>query len=84
MIKSTFSDAELEGLKETLKQKTNLTINFKEVKRNKEGLISSIHIFLTGESKKASANFSVQDGVPDIHVGQKKGGEVIVSSNPPG
>ncbi|MFO7719659.1 MAG: M56 family metallopeptidase [Gillisia sp.] len=81
-IKSSFSDAQLDALKEAAKQKTDFKLNFKNIKRNSAGLISAIDVTLNGKGKKASASYNVEDGVPTIYVGEKKDGGVIVTSSP--
>lgn len=81
-IKSSFSDAQLDSLKEAAKQQTNFKLNFKNIKRNSAGLISAIDVSLNGKGQKASASYKVEDGVPTIYVGEKKDGGVIVTSSP--
>lgn len=81
-IKATFSDAQLDALKETAKQQTDFKLTFKDVKRNSAGLITAIDVSLHGKSQKASASYEVEDGVPTIYVGQKNDGGVIVTSSP--
>lgn len=82
VIKSSFSDAQLDGLKDAAKQQTNFKLNFKNIKRNSAGLISAIDVSLHGKDQKASASYKLEDGVPPIYVGQKKDGGVIVTSSP--
>lgn len=81
-IKATFSDAQLDALKEAAKQQTGFKLTFKNVKRNSAGLISAIDVSLNGKGQKASASYNVEDGVPTIYVGQKNDGGVIVTSSP--
>ena len=82
VIKSSFSDAQLDAIKESAKQQTDFKLNFKNIKRNSAGLISAIDVSLNGKDKKASASYSVEDGVPPIYVGEKKEGGIIVTSSP--
>ncbi len=82
VIKSSFSNDQLEAIKKAAKEQTDFKLNFKNIKRNPAGLISSIDVSLNGKGQKASANYNVEDGVPDIYVGEKKDGGVIVTSSP--
>ncbi|HSJ12340.1 MAG TPA: hypothetical protein VK916_06615, partial [Gillisia sp.] len=81
-INSSFSDAQLDALKEAAKQKTDFKLNFKNIKRNSSGLITAIDVSLNGKGKKASASYNEEDGIPTIYVGEKKNGGVIVTSSP--
>ncbi len=82
VIRSSFSDTQLQGLKAAAEQQTNFRLNFKNIKRNSAGKISSIDVSLAGKGKKASASYQEEDGVPPIYIGEKKEGGIIISSSP--
>lgn len=80
-INSTYSDEALNKIKAVLKEKKQLKVNFSNIQRDKEGLITSIIINAEGkDGKKASASFSQSGGIPHVVIGQLENGTILISS----
>jgi len=76
------NDISLENLRKMIKNDANIDAEFSNIKRNSEGIITSIKIKAeTKEGKKASASFSNSEGIPMVIMGLDKNNRLIVSSN---
>lgn len=74
-----------EGLKITrrqLKEQSNLDLNFEDIKRNKEGLITDIKITGKTKTSQASATYQNKDGIPEVFIGVRDN-SIVISSNVP-
>ncbi|MDT0651257.1 TonB-dependent receptor plug domain-containing protein [Autumnicola edwardsiae] len=81
-INAKYSNEALNSTKAALKEKKNITVNFSGIERNSDGLITEIKITAeTADGKKASATFNRSQGIPDVVVGLKQDGSIIISSN---
>jgi bla regulator protein blaR1 len=81
IVKPSTTDGELEGIKSRLKD-TGVNVKFEKVKRNTDGLITSIKISARTSNQNGSATFEVSDGIPPVYVGLLND-KLVVSSNPP-
>ncbi len=81
LIKASYSDKQLEALKAEVQEKTGYDLQLNNIERNKEGLITRIDVKFRGKGHLAAANYETNSGIPDIHIGLKKNGGVIVSSS---
>ena len=76
------NDISLKNLRNMIKNDANIDAEFSNIKRNSEGIITSIKIKAeTKEGKKASASFSNSEGIPMVIIGLDKNNQLIVSSN---
>ncbi len=85
IVVELFAATTEEGLriiKEQLLKQAGLEVQFENIKRNKEGLITNIKITSKHKKSKVSAIFSETGGIPKIYVGQING-ELVVSSTLP-
>lgn len=81
LIKASYTDQQLEALKAEVLEKTGYDLQLQDIKRNEEGLITAIAVKFGGKGHMASANYATDGGIPDIHVGLKKNGGVILTSS---
>lgn len=82
IITASSSSANLKEFEARLKD-AGITGDFEKIKRNEQGLITSIKITARHKGSEMSATFSETEGIPNIYVGLIKG-KLVVSSNPPG
>ncbi|MDT0689568.1 TonB-dependent receptor plug domain-containing protein [Salegentibacter sp. F188] len=81
-ISAKYNKEALNKTKTALKQKKDINVNFSGIKRNSDGLITSITITAeTANGKKASASFNQSEGIPVVVVGLQENGSIIISSN---
>lgn len=78
-ISPTSSHKDLQEFKKRLKA-ANIEAEFKNVKRNKEGLITNIKITAKYKSKELSATFSEKGGIPEIFIGLSN--DILAMSHP--
>src|SRR5690606_8856848 len=83
VLEPSTNEEDLKFTKEQLFKQGGVEVNFKNIKRNKEGFITNIKITAKYKTKELSANFSETGGIPRIFVGVTNE-QLVVSSNPPG
>lgn len=81
LIKASYNGQQLEALKNEVLKKTGYDLQLNDIHRNEDGLITRIFVKLSGKGHMASANYETDGAIPDIHVGLKKNGSVIVTSS---
>lgn len=81
LIKASYSGQQLEALKAEILKKTGYDLQFNDIQRNEDGLITRIFVKLSGKGHMASANYETDGAIPDIHLGLKENGSVIVTSS---
>lgn len=82
VIKAGTTDEDLKIIKEQLKERANMDVNFTDVKRNSEGLITSIRILGKTKSQEINGTFNETGEIPDIYIGVR-GKTIYMSSTPP-
>jgi len=80
LIKASFSDAQLEELKERAQKDTGYLLMLNNIKRNSEGIITKIQVKFSGKGHTVNADFNETDGIPDVIVGLNSKGGVSISS----
>ena len=76
------TDSSIENLKKMIKSQSDIDTEFSDVKRNSEGIITSISIKVkTAAGQSASASFQNDEGIPLIMIGMNEENRLIVSSN---
>ncbi len=80
-IKNTYTNAEIEALKNQVSEKTDYELELKGIKRNDQGIITNIEVKFYNSQSMVNSNYSNSNGVPDIHVGLRKGGGLIISTS---
>ncbi len=81
-VNSKYTDEALESMKTQMMEKLELDVNFSEIERNSEGLITSIKInAVSADNKKASATFKNSDGIPHILIGFTEKDNLVITSN---
>lgn len=81
LIKASYTDQQLEALKAEVLEKTGYDLQLQDIERNEEGMITAIAVIFKGKGHMASATYATDSGIPDIHVGLKKNGGVVVTSS---
>ncbi len=78
LIKNTFSDSELEALKQEARKKTGYTLDLMNIVRNHTGIITDIEVKFHGKNSMVHSEYSNSNGIPNIHVGLKNSGGFII------
>lgn len=82
VLKASTTDEGLRILKEQLKTQAGMQVDFRNFKRNREGLITSIKVIGKTKDQEVSATYNETGKIPDIYIGVKNG-TIRVSSIPP-
>ena len=80
-LKAETTDADLDNLKNKIKESTGMDVEFRSIQRNSDGLIKHIDISGKKGGSKASASWDNDFGIPDITIGLSRSGGVIISSS---
>ena len=80
LIKASFSEAQLEELKQRVKKETGYILLLNNIKRNSNAIITRIEVKFSGKGHAVNGSFEEKDGIPDILVGLNSMGGVSISS----
>ncbi|PTX44162.1 TonB-dependent receptor-like protein [Christiangramia gaetbulicola] len=81
LISKSFTNAEIENLKKEVLKKTGYTLEVKDIERNGKGQIANIAVKFFNSNSMVQSSYSNENGIPNIHVGLKKGGGLIISAS---
>ncbi|MEX0291134.1 MAG: M56 family metallopeptidase [Flavobacteriaceae bacterium] len=80
LITKETTDEEIEALVKEIKNDGGI-LSIKKVKRNSEGLITSIKLTLKAGKSMVEGAYSNEDGIPPVHFGKNEGGVFITGGD---
>ncbi|GAA4315836.1 hypothetical protein GCM10023115_26290 [Pontixanthobacter gangjinensis] len=79
-ISKDFSDDQLKAIQKEAETKTGYQLELENIERNSDGLITRIEVKFHRENSMVQSQYFNTNGIPDIHVGLKDNGGLIISA----
>ena len=81
LIRNNLSSAEIDALKKEVKEKTDYTLELKDIERNSDGIITNISVKFYNSNSMVNSQYNNENGIPDVSVGLRPGGGLIISAS---
>ncbi|MDT0646763.1 TonB-dependent receptor plug domain-containing protein [Zunongwangia sp. F260] len=79
-ITSESTSNDLAQIEAYLKKEKDLKTKFSKIRRNKEGLITSIKIEVSGKGSTVNGSYSSTNGIPDVQISWNDKGSISINS----